>query len=65
MDQNYSLNSRMDGRERPANIHNRHLEEDDNSDTFEEYLEKSNMLCSSQDGTEHYFLPNSHKSDFV
>ena len=58
----------MDGKDRlqSSNLRGRHLEEDDNSDTFEEYLEKSNMLCSSQDGTEHYFLPNSHnKSDFV
>ena len=39
-------------------------QEDEVSDTFEEYLEKSNMLCS-QEGVDHYFLPNSHKSDFV
>ena len=39
-------------------------ETDDLSDTFEEYLEKSNMLCH-QEGAEHYFLPNSQKSDFV
>ena len=39
-------------------------EPDDISDTFEEYLEKSNML-SHKDRDEHYFLPNSQKSDFV
>ena len=39
-------------------------QEDEVSDTFEEYLEKSNMLCG-QEGVDHYFLPNSHKSDFV
>ena len=39
-------------------------QEDDMSGTFEEYLEKSNMLCS-QEGVDHYFLPNSQKSDFV
>ena len=39
-------------------------QEDDMSGTFEDYLEKSNMLCS-QEGVDHYFLPNSQKSDFV
>ena len=39
-------------------------QEDEMSDTFEDYLEKSNMLCT-QDGADHYFLPNSQKSDFV
>ena len=39
-------------------------QQDDMSGTFEDYLEKSNMLCS-QEGVDHYFLPNSQKSDFV
>ena len=67
MDQNYSLDSsRLEEKDRLAS-HTRREPEDDMSDTFEEYLEKSNMLCSQEtQGTEHYFMPNSgHKSDFV
>ena len=64
MDQNYSLDSsRLEEKDRQAS-HSRREPEDDMSDTFEEYLEKSNMLCS-QEGVDHYFLPNSQKSDFV
>jgi len=60
VDQNYSLDSKMDEKDR-SRIRR---EPDDISDTFEEYLEKSNML-SHQERDEHYFLPNSQKSDFV
>ena len=55
MDYNIEDKNRLSGEGRP---------EEDMSDTFEDYLEKSNMLCN-QDGVEHYFLPNSQKSDFV
>ena len=65
VDQNYSLDSsRLEEKDRLAS-HSRQEPEDNMSDTFEEYLEKSNMLCSQETGTEHYFMPNSHKSDFV
>ena len=63
VDQNYNLDCRLDEKDR-LQVKSARDTDDDISDTFEEYLEKSNMLCS-QDGTEHYFLPNSQKSDFV
>ena len=63
VDQNYNLDCRLDEKD-GLQVKSGRDTEDDISDTFEEYLEKSNMLCN-QDGTEHYFLPNSQKSDFV
>ena len=63
VDQNYNLDCRLDEKDR-LQVKSGRDTEDDISDTFEEYLEKSNMLCN-QDGTEHYFLPYSQKSDFV
>ena len=65
VDQNYSLD--CNGLEEKTQLQlpsRRGPAEDEMSDTFEEYLEKTNMLCQDTN-TEHYFLPNSQKSDFV
>ena len=61
VDQSYSLDRRHEDK---TGLSGEGRQEEEMSDTFEEYLEKSNMLCS-QEGVDHYFLPNSHKTDFV